>query len=401
MITSESVQNGEKDTMARLDLIYEVSQKISSVPRMERLLEQIIIMTPQALNASAASILLFDDGGQDLYFKAASGPVGKALRHVKVDTQYGIAGQVARTGKPLIVNDVSQEPEFWRNIDKITGFVTRSLICAPLVVHNKTIGVLEVLNKLDESGFNEQDLHVVVPVATTAAMAIENTRLHQTVLDAYTNTISTLAATIDAKDPYTLGHSQRVMRLTLLAASSLSLSAEEMETLEYAAILHDIGKIFIDARILHKPSTLESSEWNIIREHTIIGANLLKKIPFLDRASDLVRYHHERYDGKGYPDGLKGEEIPLGARLIAVADAFDSMTTDRSYRPALGIDCSISQLKECSGKQFCPVAVEAFISGFSVYDRKPPLLSSCQQRLSNRLREKTATAISPGENTNR
>jgi putative nucleotidyltransferase with HDIG domain len=370
MITAKSINNKENDTRVRLDLLYEVSKQVCSVPRMERVLEQIIKMTPRALNATAASILLFDNNEQKLYFEAASGPVGKVLKHFKMGKQYGIAGQVARTGRPLIVNDVSSDPKFRRNIDEITGFVTRSLICAPLVAHGKTIGVLEVLNKLDGSDFNEQDMHVVVPVATTAAMAIENTRLHQTVLDAYKSTISTLAATIDAKDPYTLGHSQRVMKLTLLAGASLSLSPEEMETLEYAAILHDIGKIFIDARILHKPDVLESSEWNIIREHTTIGANLLKKIPFLEKASDLVRYHHERYDGKGYPDGLKGEEIPMGARLIAVADAFDSMTTDRSYRPAFDIDHSISQLKECSGKQFCPVAVEAFISGFSAYDKK-------------------------------
>jgi putative nucleotidyltransferase with HDIG domain len=370
MVMTESISNTEKDTRARLDLIYEVSKKVCSVPRMERLLEQIIIMTPKALNASAASILLFDNNEQELYFEAASGPVGKVLRHVKVDTQYGIAGQVARTGKPLIVNDVSSDPKFRRNIDEITGFVTRSLICAPLVAHSKTIGVLEVLNKVDASDFNNQDMQVVVSVATTAAMAIDNTRLHQTVLDAYTNTISTLAATIDAKDPYTLGHSHRVMKLTLLAGSSLSLPPEEMETLEYAAILHDIGKIFVDARILNKPDALESSDRNIIREHSTIGANLLKKIPFLEKASDLVLYHHERYDGKGYPDGLKGEEIPMGARLIAVADAFDSMTTDRSYRAALDIDCAMSQLKECSGTQFCPIAVEAFISGFRVYDKK-------------------------------
>jgi putative nucleotidyltransferase with HDIG domain len=369
MVITESISNTEKDTKARLDLIYEVSQKIGSVPRMERLLEQIIVMTPRALNASAASILLFDNSEQELYFEAASGPVGKILNHVKVDTQYGIAGQVARTGKPLIVNDVSCDPKFRRNIDKITGFITRSLICAPMIAHNKTIGVLEVLNKLDESDFNDQDMHVVVSVATTAAMAIDNTRLHQTVLDAYKNTISTLAATIDAKDPYTLGHSHRVMKLTLMAGSSLSLPAEEMETLEYAGILHDIGKIVVDASILNKPATLESSERNIIREHPAIGANLIKKIPFLEKASNIVLHHHERYDGKGYPDGLKGEDIPLGARLIAVADAFDSMTTDRPYRPAYSIDYSISQLKDCSGTQFCPIAVEAFISGFSAYDK--------------------------------
>jgi putative nucleotidyltransferase with HDIG domain len=363
-LTTESMSHTEQENQARLELIYEVSKKVGAMPRMARLLEQIIAMTQKTLDASAASILLFDDNGQELYFEAASGPVGKVLRRVKVNTQYSIAGQVAHTGKPLIVNDVSSNPNFRKSIDEITGFVTKSLICVPLVTHHKTIGVLEVLNKLDGSDFNESDMHAVVSVATTAAMAIENTRLHQTILDAYKSTISTLAAAIDAKDPYTYGHSQRVMDLTLLAGSALLLPAEEMETLEYAGILHDIGKIVVDARILNKPDTLTPSEWNIIREHPAIGANLLKKIPFLEKASHIVLYHHERYDGKGYPDGLKGEDIPLGSRLIAVADAFDTMTTDRSYRPALSIDYSLSELRGCAGTQFCPVTVEAFISGF-------------------------------------
>jgi putative nucleotidyltransferase with HDIG domain len=364
MATTESTSTLELDTKAKLELFYKVSKKVGSVPRMARLLEQIIEMTQNALDASAASILLFNDNERELYFEAASGPVEKVLRHVKVNTQNSIAGQVAHTGKSLIVNNVSRSRNFRSNIDEITGFATKSLICVPLVASQKTIGVLEVLNKLDGSNFDESDIHVVVPVATIAAMAIENTRLHQTILDAYKNTIVTLAGAIDAKDPYTRGHSQRVMELTMLAGSSLLLSAEEMETLEYAAILHDIGKIVVDGQILNKPDTLTPSEWNIIREHPAIGANLLNKIPFLEKASKVVLHHHERYDGTGYPDGLKGEDIPMGARLIAVADAFDTMTTDRSYRSALNIDYAISELKSGAGTQFCPVAVEAFISGF-------------------------------------
>lgn len=364
MATVESTSSLELDTKAKLELIYKVSKKIGSVPRMERLLQQIIEMTQNALHASAASILLFHDNERELFFESASGPVEKELRHVKVNTEYSIAGQVLRTGKPLTVNNVNKNKNFHRIIDEFTGFVTKSLICVPLVTYHKTIGVLEVLNKLDGSDFDESDMHVVVPVATTAAMAIENTRLHQTTLDAYKNTIVTLAGAIDAKDPYTRGHSQRVMELTLLAGSSLVLSTEEMETLEYASILHDIGKIVVDSQILTKPASLTPSEWNIMREHPAIGANLLKKIPFLEKASELVRCHHERYDGTGYPDRLKGEEIPMGARLIAIADAFDTMTTSRSYRSALNIEYAIRELKNGAGTQFCPVAVKAFISSF-------------------------------------
>jgi len=353
----------ERENKARLELIYEVSKKVGSVPRMTEMLEQVIKMTQQTLNASAASILLFRNNDQELYFEVASGPVGKALRQVKLSTQYGIAGQVARTGKPLIVNDVRRSENFHKMIDDTTGFSTKSLVCAPLSVHHKILGVIEVLNKRDGSEFEEQDLEAVVSVANTSAMAIENTRLHQTVLDAYKNTIKTLAAAIDAKDPYTRGHSQRVMEYTLLAGAYLSFTAEEMETLEYAGILHDIGKISVDSTVLNKPGSLSESEWEIIREHPTIGANLLREIPFLEKASELVHYHHEKYDGGGYPNGLGGEAIPLGARLIAVADAFDTMTTDRSYRAALTVDHAVKELHDCSGSQFCPVAVKAFIAG--------------------------------------
>lgn len=353
----------ERENKARLELIYEVSKKVGSLPLMTEMLEQVIKMTQQTLNASAASILLFRENDQELYFEVASGPVGKALRQVKLSTQYGIAGQVARTGKPLIVNDVSRSENFHKMIDDTTGFSTKSLVCAPLAVHRKILGVIEVLNKRDGSEFEEQDLEAVISVANTAAMAIENTRLHQTVLDAYKNTIKALAAAIDAKDPYTRGHSQRVMEYTLLAGAYLSFSSEEMETLEYAGILHDIGKISIDSIILNKPGSLSEEEWEIIREHPVIGANLMRGIPFLEKASELVLCHHERFNGEGYPNGLKGDVIPLGARLIAVADAFDTMTTDRAYRAAMTVDHAIEELHSCSGSQFCPIAVKAFTSG--------------------------------------
>ena len=374
--SSESLDHTEQDNKARLELICEVSKKVGSVSRMTQLLEQIIEMTQQTLNASAASILLFGDNDKELFFEVASGPVGKALRRVRVSTEHGIAGWVVRNGKPLIVNDVNRDQHFDKIVDETTGFVTKSILCVPLMVPGKIIGVLELLNKVDGSDFSEQDLAAVVSVAATAAMAIENTKLHQTILDAYKSTIRTLAAAIDAKDRYTHGHSQRVMEYVLLAGAALSLPAEEMETLEYAGILHDIGKIAIDACILNKPGSLTPPEWQAIREHPVIGANLLKEILFLEKASELVLHHHERYDGKGYPSGLKGEEIPLGARLIAVADTFDTMTTDRAYRSALPVDYAISELHAYTGTQFCPVAVKAFISGLSANMKKRSLNQS-------------------------
>ncbi|MFC1908705.1 HD-GYP domain-containing protein [Chloroflexota bacterium] len=359
-----------QETKTRLGLLYEVGKKVGSSPQLERLVEQIPRMTQRTLNAAASSVLLFDDQEQELFFDVVIGEAGKALRKTRIDTQSGIAGWVMRNGKPLIVNDVAKDQRFNKGIDEITGFTTKSILCAPLVVQRRVIGVIEVLNKLDDSDFNEQDLETLVSVACTAAISIENARLHQTVVDAYKSTIKALAATIDAKDPYTCGHSQRVMEYTLLGATSLSLSQYEMETLEFAGILHDIGKISIANSVLNKPDSLTPREWNIMYEHPLTGANILKEITFLKKTRELVLHHHERYDGEGYPDGLKGEDIPMGARLIAVADAFDTMTTDRSYRPALTIDYTIGELYGCSGTQFCPVAVDAFVSGFRTNAKK-------------------------------
>jgi len=327
------------------------------------MLEQIISMTQHMLNAEAASILLFRNNDHELYFEVASGPVGKALRQVKLNTQYGIAGQVVRTGKPLIVNDVTRSPNFHKVIDDTTGFNTKSLVCAPLAVHRRVLGVIEVLNKRDGSVFGEEDMESVISVANTAAMAIENTRLHDTVLDAYKNTVSALAAAIDAKDTHMRGHSQRVMEYSLKAGAALFFSPEEMETLEYGSILHDIGKIAIDSSILNKPGPLTAGEWEIMHAHPVIGAELIKEIPFLEKASELVLCHHERYDGTGYPDGLRGEDIPMSARIIAVADAFDTMTVDSSYRGAISVEKAITELNECTGTQFCPKAVKAMLTG--------------------------------------
>jgi len=353
-----------QDYKTRLALLYQVGRKVGSVSQLTRLVGEMTRMTQRTLNASASSVLLLDDQTQELFFEVAEGQAGKRLRRIRLSDQSGIAGWVVHHCKPLIVNDVGKDRRFNRGIDEMTGFATKSIICVPLIVHSKITGVIEVLNKVDGSGFTDQDLETLISVASTAAVSIENVRLNQTLLDAYKSTIKVLAAAIDAKDPYTCGHSQQVTEYALLGASSLSFSEEELEDIEYAGILHDIGKIGIADSILNKLAPLTAKERCVVQKHAMIGANMLKEIPFLEKARRLVLHHHERYDGKGYPDGLKGEAIPMGARLLAVADSFDAMTSDRPYRAALSADHAISELERCSGTQFCPVAVEAFVTSF-------------------------------------
>lgn len=356
---------------ARLDLLYEVGLRASSASEVARLINEIVPMTKQALRAAASSVLLLDEEAQELYFEFADGDVGEALKQTRISADSGIAGWVAHNRKPIIVNNVAEDRRFFRGVDQVTGFVTRSIMCAPMLSQGRTLGVIEVLNKLDGSDFDGQDLEVLVSVASTAAMAIQNARLHEAVIDGYRRTVWALAAAIDAKDPYTLGHSQRVRQYALLAGKALSLPQDELEAIEYAGILHDVGKIGILDTTLRKPTFLGPDEWVVMRSHPLIGASIIGDVPFLTEARDLVLHHHERCDGTGYPKGLAGEEIPLGARLIAVADAFDTMTTDRAYRSALSVSFALHELHSCTGSQFCLDAVRAFVSGLEHYQAVP------------------------------
>ena len=362
-----------EESATRLELLYEVAQKAGSYSEVLKLIEAILGVTQRILKASASSLFLIDEEKGELCFQADTGKMDSKLRQLRLDLNSGIAGWVARNGRPVVANDISKDEHFNRDIDEISGFVARSIISVPLVRGQKVIGVLEVINKVNGSAFNEQDLAVLTGFASTEALillvsmsatAISNIQLCQTMQDEYKNTIETLVTVADAKDPYAGGHSQRVKEYALLAANSLSFSPKELQIIEFGALLHDIGKIGINDNILGKPGPLTDKEWNIMHKHSLIGADIVGEIPFLEKVRVIVLYHHERYDGAGYPEGLKGEDIPIGARLVAVADAFDTMITDHSYRAAISVDKAIGELMKGSRTQFCPVAVEAFISGF-------------------------------------
>lgn len=183
----------------------------------------------------------------------------------------------------------------------------------------------------------------------------------------YLDTIRALAAAIDAKDPYTKGHSERVAETSVALAQELNLSDRDIENIEYTALLHDIGKIGIADKILGKDSSLTNKEFDIIKEHTIMGAKIIEPVDFLKNSYEAIYHHHERYNGKGYPDGIKSEDIPILARIIAVADAYDAMGSDRPYRKKLNKVKIFKELKDQSGKQFDPEVVKALIS---VLDRE-------------------------------
>jgi putative nucleotidyltransferase with HDIG domain len=184
---------------------------------------------------------------------------------------------------------------------------------------------------------------------------------YRTLKKAYLDSVKVLAEAIDAKDPYTRGHSDRVRKMSLQIATSLGFTEERMEILEYGALLHDIGKIGIKDEILRKPGALSPEEYQTIQEHPLIGVKIVEGIEFFKDKISMIRHHHEHFDGKGYPDGLIGEAIPLEARIIAVPDAFDAMASLRPHREAMPLEDILLEMGKCSGKQFDPNILEIFL----------------------------------------
>lgn len=344
----------------QVSLLYDVGKAMNSILDIRKLLDEIMYRGQEALMAEACSVLLVDEEKQELFFEIAKGQAGEALQQVRLKMDQGIAGWVATNAEPLIINDVSKDPRHFSKVDKDVKFVTRSILAVPMLARGKTIGVIEVINTRDGRDFGDEDLELLTALATDSAVSIDNARLFHAVMDGYLDTIKALAAAVDAKDPYTAGHIDRVSNYSIATGEVLQLSEEEMTALRYGSILHDVGKIGIADAILGKPAPLTREEFEIMSTHADIGSRMLEGIKFLEKARVIARHHHETWDGKGYPDGLKGEEIPRAARIVGAVDAFDAMTTDRPYRKALSVEFALTELRNKAGIQFDAEVVEAF-----------------------------------------
>jgi putative nucleotidyltransferase with HDIG domain len=251
----------------------------------------------------------------------------------------------------------------------ILSLETGSLVCYPLLTRGRTYGALW-MNLPESRGQNFANLQTL---ANQAAIALERSILlsesrqqakqleaaYEELEITYDQTLTALMSALDARDRETEGHSTRVSRLTCLLAEEIGLSSQQLKAIERGALLHDIGKIGISDRVLHKPGKLTDDEWKVMQIHPDIGARIVEGIPFLQESLSIIRYHHERWDGSGYPSGLKGEEIPIQARIFAVADVFDALTSRRSYRDRSSAEEAIQYIKEQSGRLFDPMIVEA------------------------------------------
>jgi HD-GYP domain-containing protein (c-di-GMP phosphodiesterase class II) len=273
----------------------------------------------------------------------------------RVSMDGGIAGWVARNRKPLLIKDFKVQDLF--STRSSLGYNRDTAISAPIMTKNDLIGVITLINKDNGQPFIEDELTLLATMASEAAMALHNALLVEKIQNSYFSMVQSLITAVEAKDVYTRGHSERVTQYSLLIGEQMNLSLEELTIIQQAGVLHDIGKITVELSILNKPTPLNDEEYNKIKAHPAVGYRILEPIDFEDRVKQCVLQHHERPDGKGYPNGTASDNIILEAKILAAADAFDAMTTKRPYREPLSISTALKEMENCSGTQFDPEVV--------------------------------------------
>lgn len=353
-----------EEKVGRLALLSQLGQILNSTLDHKEIRRRAMEAATRLMEAEVGSLLLVDEGKRKLYFEVALGDREEDIKMIPLNFGEGIAGWVAQNGKPLIVNSPKKDPRFFKGVDERTEFKTRNIICVPVKVKEKIIGVLEAINKQGRGGFNKEDLSLFTSLADQVAIALDNSRLYQELEEMFFQTTDSLADAIEKRDPYTGGHTRRVTQYSLAIAKYIQLKPLERKWLKIGSVLHDIGKVGIEDQILRKPARLNPEEFDMIKRHCNIGVEIIEHVRQLRESIPGVKSHHEQLDGKGYPDGLKGEEIPVLAKIVAVADTFDAMTTDRPYRKAMEKEAAVKELERCSGTQLDEKVVEAFIQAY-------------------------------------
>lgn len=356
---SKKVQSALEHEVKRLKALLKISDYLGSTLDLDELLYRIMEVTREQLNADRCTVFLIDQERQELWSKVAMG----VNQEIRFPMTKGIAGHVARTGEILNIRDAYADPRFNPEVDKKTGYRTRNLLTMPM--HNKQneiIGVFQVLNK-KEGSFTDEDVELLKAIASIAATAVENASLYDELNRSFVSFMETLSTTLDARDYITSGHSRRVTLYAVQVARLMRLSKREIELIRYAALLHDIGKLGIPEIVLFKNKKLSDEEYNIIKRHAVLSKSILAKIRFqrhLKEIPQIAAAHHEKIDGTGYPQGLKGDEIPLGGKILAVCDVFDALTSRRQYKDRMDILEVMDILEKETGKSFEPFVVYHF-----------------------------------------
>jgi len=374
--TSLSAIDALQSRIGRLERLLDISAQLNSTLDFPRLLHTILQSACDLLDAEVSSLFLLERETGDLVMALATNLPVEVARTIRVKPGQGIAGKVASSGETVLVSDVHTDPAFYGKVDSMTNFTTRSILCVPLRTHAVTfgeageqvldshvIGVAQVLNKR-EGTFTEEDIQLFEAMGSQAAVALETTMLYEAMQTTFTGVVGAMAAAIDAKDDYTHGHSARVAEFSMSIGRQLGLSRQQLATLHLSALLHDVGKIGVPDSVLNKRDKLTDEEFAIIQRHPAIGFHIMEKVPAFQDALRGMHEHHERPDGRGYPNHLTAEQISLFARIIGAADAFDAMTSSRVYRAALPVEEALRREREAIGAQFDADAVAALETAY-------------------------------------
>ena len=351
----------------KTNTLFYIMRNFSQELDLDNLLRIVMDEVKDVLQADRCTVFLLDENKGELWSRIGHGLDMNEIRFPKTK---GIAGYVASTGEVLKIDDCYNSPHFNPEIDKKTGYKTRNMLTVPM--RNKkmeVIGVFQVLNK--RTGFfTEDDIQMLEAIAPIGAVQLENAQLYEDIRHTFDSFILTLSRIVDARDPLTAGHSYRIMLYADAIAQKAGWSRKQREELKTAALLHDLGKIGVRENILTKESKLTPEEYEHIKSHVSLTHSFLKQIYFskeYTNVPNIAATHHERLDGSGYPSGIKGEAIPPGGRILAIADIFDALTSERHYRSRMDLEKVMHVLNDGSGKAFDAKLVECF-KQVSLYD---------------------------------
>ncbi|OGP50513.1 MAG: hypothetical protein A2Y79_06365 [Deltaproteobacteria bacterium RBG_13_43_22] len=333
--------------LQKINLLQAINAELDSMVDNNKIYQAIVAMASKLLIVQEASFGIIEDGY--LRIKKA---IGAPEKDIAITTP--IFETILKTRSHYLANPGEINPHTGRAL-------SYSFISIPFLIKDVVFGLLNLANKVDGSSFTDDDISLALTLVNKTAMRIENNVLYEIIYNNLVNSLKALVISIEARDPYTRFHSERVTTYALQIADVLNLADEDKDAIKFGGYLHDIGKIGIKDGILLKPGPLNEEELADVRLHPIIGDNILKPLKFFPKERQIIRYHHESYDGSGYPEGLAGEQIPMVARVLALADAYDAMTSSRPYRDAMSHEQSVEEIKRCTFSQFDGKIVEAFL----------------------------------------
>ena len=315
---------------------------------LDKLLRQVLAIINKRFSSSYSSVMLVED--DELVLRACEGDRGKEFLGKRQKLGEGVSGLVAMEDRAVLMRDIRNSESF--AADPGRAYDTPSFLSVAIVHRGTMLGVINVGDKKDGTPFDERDLEMLNAIANQIAPSVENAALYRALEERCAAVIETLVTVLEAKDRYTSGHSQRVGNYAIALGRARGSNEVQVETLRRAAQLHDLGKIAVHDFILKKPGRLTEEERRLVNSHPAVGEHLVQMLDFLEPARTLIRHHHERCDGEGYPDGLDCDHIPELVRMITIADAYDAMTSERPYRPAMSPQAASEEIRACTGDHF-------------------------------------------------